>query len=76
MITRARSCDVGAHLGVDQQVEVALAVARLDVGEAVVQVGQRPLARRQQLERVELQRELAAAAADRLALDADDVAER
>ncbi len=39
---RARAqLELGAHLGVDQQVEVALAVARLDIGEPVVLVGQR-----------------------------------
>ena len=56
-----------AHVGVDHQVDVALAVARLDVGQAVVQIGQRVLAGREQLELLEPQRQLAAAARDGLA---------
>src|SRR5262249_11364363 len=46
-----------------------------DVLEAVVEVGQRALAGSQELEAVELQRQLAAAAADGDPLDADDRAE-
>ena len=50
-------------------------VARLDVGEPVMQVGQRVLAGRQQLELLEPERQLATPARDRLARDAHDVAE-
>ena len=66
---------VGARLLVHQQVEVALAVALLDVGEAVERVRQRRAVLRQQLELDHLQRRLAAARLGRVAGDADDVAE-
>ena len=72
---RARCSNVLAHVRVDHQVDVALAVARLDVGETVVEVGQRAVARREQDELLDPQRQLAAAARDRLTGDADDIAE-
>ena len=50
---RLRSEEVRARLLVHQQVEVALAVARLDVGEAVEGVGQRRADLREQLELVD-----------------------
>ena len=43
--------DLGAPRSFDEQVEVALAVARLDVREAVPLLGQRPQALGEQLER-------------------------
>ena len=72
---RARSMNVGARLLVDEQVEVALAVAQLDVGEAVERVGQRLGVAREHLERVGEQRRLAAAGTAGMPGDADDVAE-
>ena len=66
---------VVAHVGVDHQVDVAMPVAGLDVGQPVMQVGQRTLARGQQLELLEAQRQLTAPAGDGLARDADDVTE-
>ena len=75
VIMRARRCASSRTSAIDHQIDVALPVARLDVGEPVMQVGQRVLAGRQQLELLEPQRQLAAPARDRLARDADDVAE-
>ena len=51
----------GARLLAGHQVELAVAVAGLDVGEPVVLVGRRAQRLRQQREVVELERELAAA---------------
>ena len=67
--------EVGARLLVHQQVEMPLPVPRLDVGDAVERVGQRPLVAREQLELVDREARLAAAALRRPAGDADDVAE-
>ena len=64
-----------ARLLVHQQVEVALAVAQLDVREAVERVGERRRDARQHLERVHHQRGLPAPRLRRRADDADDVAE-
>ena len=64
-----------ARLLVDEQVEVALAVAQLDVGEAVERVGKRLGVAREHLERLGQQRRLAAAGAAGMPGDADDVAE-
>ncbi len=64
---------VAARLLVHQQVEVALPVAELDVGQPVEGVGQRRVASREDLERVDLERRLAAARLRRRARDADDV---
>ena len=72
---RARTSASCRELLVHQQVEVALAVALLDVGEAVERVGQRRADAREQLERVDLERRLAAARLRGRAGDADDVAE-
>ena len=60
---------------VEDQVEVALAVAGLGVGDAVADVGQRPQALREQLELVDPDRQLAVVGGDHRALDADPVAE-
>src|SRR5207237_5458560 len=57
-----------------QQVEVALAVAGLDVGDAVERVRQGPADLCEQLERRDTQRRLASPRPPRLAGDADDVA--
>ncbi len=64
-----------AHVGVGDQVELAMAVARLDVGEPVVLVRQRPQALGERLPGVDAQGELAAAAHEGGAVDADVVAE-
>ena len=64
-----------ARLLVGDQVELAPAEARLDVGQPVVLVGRRPQRLGEQRERRHAQRELAAARADRHAVDADQVAE-
>ena len=61
-------------LVVDDEVEVAAAVARLHVGEAVELLRQRTQRLGEQAEVVNLERELAAAGADHGALGAEDVA--
>ena len=80
---------VGAHRGDDpravdeqpprvlarDQVELAVAIARLDVGETVVLVGRRAQRLGEDLEALHAQRHLAVAAAHRRAVDADQVAE-
>ena len=63
------------RLGVHDQVDVALAEARVDVGEAVPLVGQRAQRLGQQLERADLHRQLTAARGHHGALDPDPVAE-
>src|SRR5581483_9892361 len=63
------------RLVVHQEVEVALPVALLDVGEAVERVGERRPDAREDLERLDLQRRLAAPRLGRRTADADDVAE-
>ena len=72
---RARAMNSRARLLVRDQVELAAAVARLDVGQPVVLVGRRAQRLGEQLEALDAQRELAAAGADRDAVDADQVAE-
>jgi hypothetical protein len=67
--------EVRAGLLVHQQVEVALPVARLDVGDAVEGVRERPADLRQQDELGDGQRRLAALRTAGLAGRADDVAE-
>ena len=57
------------------QVELAVAVARLDVRQAVVLVGRRAQRLAEHLELLDAQRHLAVAAAHRRAVDADQVAE-
>ena len=59
---------------VRDEVDVALAVARVGVGEAVPLLGQRPQRLREQLERRDVDRELAELGLHDLALDADPVA--
>ena len=63
-----------ARLGVHDQVDVALAVALLDVGKAVPLVRQRPQRLGQQAQRVDLHRQLAGAGAREHALGGHDVA--
>src|SRR4029453_459724 len=67
--------EVAPRLLVDEQVEVALAVASLRVHDPVVGVGQRPLDLGEQLELAHRERRLAALRLRRLAAHADDVAE-
>ncbi len=57
------------------QVELAVAVARLDVAQAVVLVGRRAQGLAEQLEVLHAQRDLTVAAAHRAAVDAQQVAE-
>ena len=71
---RAR-LEQGAHLGARDQVELTAAEARLDVGQPVVLVGRRAQRLGQHGEGGHPQRELAAARADRDAVDPDQVAE-
>ena len=65
----------GAALLAREQVDLALPVARLDVGQPVVLVGRRAHRLGEQREAVELERELAAAGAEDGAVGADQVAE-
>ena len=67
--------EIRARLLVHQQVEVALAIAGLDVREPVEGVGQRRADLPEQLELDHLQRRLAATGLRRVPADADDVAE-
>ena len=64
-----------ARLLVDEQVEVALAIAQLDVGEAVERVGERLGVAREHLERLGQQRRLTTAGAPGVPRDADDITE-
>ena len=64
-----------AHLGVDDQVEVALAVAGLDVGQAVPLFRQRLQGLGEQPQAVGAQRQLAGLGAERHPAGGDDVAE-
>ena len=64
-----------ARLRVGHEVQLAVAVARLDVGEAVVLVGRRAQGLGQQLKGVDAQRQLAAPRHERGAVDPDQVAE-
>src|SRR5437868_3002906 len=88
-LDEALSIEVSAHRGdhpraqdgvatrilVHQQVEIAAPVASLDVGYAVERVGQRRLDPREHLERVDVERRLAALRLRGRAGDAYDVAE-
>ena len=64
-----------ARVLVDDEVDVALAEAGVDVGEAVPLVGQRAQRLGQELEAVDLDRQLALAGRHHGAVDADPVAE-
>ena len=72
---RSREAQVRASSFVHQQVEVALAVARLRVLDAMEGVRQRPLDLREQGQLVDGERGLAPPCLRRPALGADDVAE-
>ena len=65
----------GSRVGVHQQVEVALPVPDLWIGDAVKRVWQRPIDRAEQLEPVDQQRRLAAPRPRRPAGHADQIAE-
>ena len=60
---------------VHDQVDVALAVARLGVGQPVPLVRQRPQRLRQQAQPLDLDRQLAGLRAEQRALGAEDVAD-
>ena len=64
-----------ARLLVGHEVELAAAIARLDVLQPVVLLGRRAQRLREHRERLDAQRDLAALRAQRGAVDADDVAE-
>ncbi len=71
---RARAEHLAA-LVADDQVDVALAVALLDIGQAVPLVRQRPQRLDQQPQLLDLDRELAGARLEQRAFGADDVAD-
>ena len=71
----AARAEDAAHVRVDDQVDVALAVAQLDVLEAVPLLGQRAERLGEQPELGRRERELAGPRPERLPADADDVAE-
>ena len=73
--SRLRSRKIVARLGVHDQVDVALPVARLDVLQAVPLLGQRPQRLGQEAHVLHGHRELAGAGAEQLAGDADEVAD-
>ena len=64
-----------ARLGIDDEIEIALAIADLDVGQAVPLLRQRQMALRQKLEARRPDRQLVGARAEQMPFDADDVAE-
>ncbi len=64
-----------AAFGVHDQVEIALAIAQLDIGEAVVLLGQRPQGFGQHRNRRSVDRQFAARGAADEALDPDQVAD-
>ncbi len=66
-------CDVGARLLVHEQVEVALAIARLGIGQAVKSVRERAFDLGEQLESQNEKRRLPALGLCRYACYADDV---
>ena len=74
-MTFARAVNSCARLLVGDQVELAVAEARLHVGQPVVLLGRRAQRLGEQLPVVELQRQLAAAGAEDGALGAEQVAE-
>ena len=73
--TFARDLEHAARLGVDDQVEVALAVARLDVGQPVPLLGQRQVALGQERRAPSPRSSARRARAEQVPLDADVVAE-
>ena len=78
---RSERDDAGArredrqHLGIGDQVEITLAVAQLDVLQAVVLLGQAEEVLGKEDELIDVHRQLAGARAEEIACDADDVAE-
>ena len=74
MIARARPKDAAALL-VDDQIDVALAIALLDVRKAMPLVRQRPQRLRQQAQLLDAHRQLAGLGPEQRAFGADDVAD-
>ena len=64
-----------ARVGIDDQIEIALAVADLDVLQPVPLLGQRHEALGEELERRRPDRQLVGLGAEQVPLDADEVAE-
>ena len=71
---RARDEDL-AHLGIGDEVEIALAVADFDVLQAVPLFGHGEQGLGEELELLRVDAQLAGAGAEEIALDADDVAD-
>ena len=71
----AAGLEDAARVGVDDEVEVALPVADLDVGQAVPLLGQRQQALRQEVQPRRPDRELVGLGAEQPPFDADPVAE-
>ena len=74
-ITLARVTKALANVGIRDQIEVALAVARLDVFEAMPLLRHGKQRLREEVEPVDVDAELAGPGAEQIALRADDVAE-
>ena len=64
-----------ARLRIDDQIEIALAVADFDVGQAMPLLRQRQVALREELDARRPDRQLVGARAEQMPFDADDVAE-
>ena len=74
-MSRLRTTEGLAHLRVDDEVDVAPPVARLDVLEAVPLLGQRPQRLGEELELLHGDGQLAGARPEQVARDADEVAD-
>ena len=72
---RLRVSNTLPRIGVDDEIEIALAVADLDVGQAVPLLGQRQQALREEVQPRRPDRELVGLGAEQASLDADPVAE-
>ncbi len=72
---RLRLRNVVAALRIDDQVEIALAIAELDIGEAVIFFRQRPQCLGEHRDRDGVDRQFAARGAPHVALDPDQIAD-
>ena len=64
-----------ARLGIDDQIEVALAIADFDIGQAMPLLGQRQMALGQEFEARRPYRQLVGARAEQMPFDADHISE-